>query len=82
MTLNQIYAKIYEFCKRNNLECKKEGKNYFVIFEKNIQESFEVEIIDSSNINQLNIVKFYHRKNTGEKMKEMITKLFIEIFSF
>ena len=82
MTLNQIYAKIYEFCKRNNLECKKEGKNYFVIFEKNIQESFEVEIIDSSNINQLNIVKFYHRKNTGEKMKEIITKLFFEIFSF
>ena len=82
MTINQIYTKLNEFCKKYNLEFKKEGKNYFVIFEKNIKDSFEVEIIDSFNINQLNIIKFFHRKNTGEKMKEMITKLFIEIYSF
>ena len=82
MSLNQIYTKLNEFCKRNNLECKNDGKNYFKVFDKNLQNSFGVEIIDSSNMNQLNIVKFFHRKNTGEKMKEMITKLFIEIFNY
>ena len=82
MSLLQIYEKFYQFCKENNLECKKEGNNKYVIFDKKLLNSFIVEIIDSSSKNSLNIVKFYHGKNIGTKMKEMSTKLFIEIFNF
>ena len=82
MSLLQIYEKFYQFCKENNLEYKKEGKNKYVIFDKNLINSFIVEIIDSSSKNSLNIVKFYHGKNIGTKMKEMSTKLFMEIYNF
>ena len=82
MSLHQIYEKIVQFCKENNLEYKKKGKNNFIILDQNFNNSFIVEIIDSSSKKELNIVKFYQGKNTGVKMKEMSTKLFIEIFNF
>ena len=81
MTLNQIYSKLLNFCKENNLECKNEVKNKLIIFDKN-KNYFWVEIIESTSINTLNIVKFFHKKNTGTKMKELCTKLFIEIFNY
>ena len=79
MTFYQILNKLEQFCKENKLEIKKEGKNNYIIYEKNYNNSFSVELIDSSYNNQLNIVKFYQGKNTGEKMRGISTKLFIEI---
>ena len=63
MSLHQIYEKIVQFCKENNLEYKKEGKNNFIILDQNFNNSFIVEIIDSSSKKELNIVKFYQGKN-------------------
>ena len=76
MSLYQIYEKLNKFCKENNLMFKNNGKNNFVISEKNFKNNFGIEIIESS---PSNIVKFFHGKNTGIKIKEISTKLFIEI---
>ena len=80
MSLNEINVKLNKFCKENKLECKKDGKNKFIIGEKNLIDSFWVEVINSSPFeNRQNIIKFYQGKNTGPKMKEISAKLFIEI---
>ena len=76
MTLYQIYEKLNKFCKENNLMFKNNGQNNFIISEKNFKNNFYIEIIESS---PSNIVKFFHGKNTGIKIKEISTKLFIEI---
>jgi len=79
MTLFQISEKLNKFCKENNLIFKKDGIYNFIISTQNNKSSFSVEITHSS---PLNIVKFFHGKNTESKMKEIITRLFIEIANF
>ena len=79
MTLYQISEKLNKFCKENNLVCKKDGIYNFIISTQNNKSSFSVEITHSS---PLNIVKFFHGKNTESKMKEIITRLFIEIVNY
>ena len=79
MTLYQISEKLNKFCKENNLICKKDGIYNFIISTQNNKSSFSVEITHSS---PLNIVKFFQKKNTESKMKEIITRLFIEIVNY
>jgi hypothetical protein len=79
MTLYQIWDKLVKFCKENNLNCQKEGLYNFIISTRNNQNYFKVEI---THLSPLNIVKFFHGKNTESKMKEIITKLFIQIVNF
>ena len=79
MTLYQISEKLNKFCKENSLICKKDGIYNFIISTQNNKSSFSVEITHSS---PLNIVKFFHGKNTDSKMKEIITRLFIEIVNY
>ena len=79
MTLYQIWDKLVKFCKENNLNCLKEGLYNFIISTKNNQNFFKVEI---THLSPLNIVKFFHGKNTESKMKEIITRLFIEIVNY
>ena len=79
MTLYQISEKLNKFCKENNLICKKDGIYNFIISTQNNKSTFSVEITHSS---PLNIVKFFHGKNTESKMKEIITRLFIEIVNY
>ena len=79
MTIYQISEKLNKFCKENNLICKKDGIYNFIISTQNNKSSFSVEITHSS---PLNIVKFFHGKNTESKMKEIITRLFIEIVNY
>ena len=79
MTLYQISEKLNKFCKENSLVCKKDGIYNFIISTQNNKNSFSVEITHSS---PLNIVKFFHGKNTESKMKEIITRLFIEIVNY
>ena len=79
MTLYQISYKLEKFCKENNLNYKKEGLYNFIISSKNSQNFFTVEVTHSS---PLNIVKFFHGTNTQNKMKEIITRLFIEIVNY
>ena len=79
MSLYQISYKLDKFCKDNNLICKKDGIYNFIISTKNSLNNFIVEITHSK---PLNIVKFFHGKNTESKMKEIITRLFIEIVNF
>jgi hypothetical protein len=79
MTLYQIWDKLVNFCKDNNLNCHKEGLYNFIISTKNNQNFFKVEI---THLSPLNIVKFFHGKNTESKMKEIITRLFIEIVNY
>ena len=83
MNLYQIYSKIQIFCKQNNLECQNDGHNNFIIKDKNCSNnSFLIEIIDSSQTNQLNVVKFFHGKNISAKMKEIITGILFQISNF
>jgi len=79
MTLYQIWDKLVKFCKENNLNCQKDGLYNFIISTRNNQNYFKVEI---THLSPLNIVKFFHGKNTESKMKEIITKLFIEIVNY
>ena len=79
MTLYQIVNKIDNFCKENNLNYKKEGIYNIKIYTKNFQNFFDVEILHS---NPMNIVKIIRGKNTGNNMKDLITKLFIDIINF
>ena len=79
MTLFQIVNKIDNFCKENNLNYKKEGIYNIKIYTKNFQNFFDVEILHS---NPMNIVKIIRGKNTGNNMKDLITKLFIDIINF
>ena len=79
MTLYQIVNKISIFCKENNLNYKKEGLYNIKIFNKNYQNFFNVEILHSS---PMNIVKIIRGKNTGNNMKDYITKLFLDIINF
>ena len=79
MTLYQIWDKLVKFCKENNLNCQKEGLYNFIISSRNNQNFFKVEI---THLSPLNIVKFFHGKNTESKMKEIITRLFIEIVNY
>ena len=78
MTLYQITNKIDSFCKENNLVYKKEGIYKIIIYNKTGKNFFCVEIAHS---NSMNIVKIFHGKNTGNNMKQIITKLFIDIFN-
>jgi hypothetical protein len=79
MTLYQISEKLNNFSKENYLICKKDGIYNFIISTQNNKNSFSVEITHSS---PLNIVKFFLGKNTDSKMKEIITRLFIEIVNY
>ena len=80
MTLYQITNKINAFCKENNLNCKKEGIYKFKIYNnKNVNNFFNVEIAHST---PMNIVKIIRGKNTGNNMKDIITKLFIDIINY
>ena len=78
MTLYQIINKIDAFCKENNLNYKKEGIYKIKIY-KNIHNFFRVEIVHST---PMNIVKIIRGINTGNNMKDIITKLFIDIINF
>ena len=78
MTLYQITNKIELFCKENNLVYKKEGIYNIIIYSKNRKNFFNVEIVHST---PMNIVKIFHGKNTGNNIKDIITKLFIDIFN-
>ena len=78
MTLYQITNKIDIFCKENNLVYRKEGIYNIIIYNKNRKNFFNVEIMHST---PMNIVKIFHGKNAGNSMKDIITKLFIDIFN-
>ena len=82
MNIYQIYEKLQLFCIENNLKCINKGKNNFMILDKNMGDSFMVEIIDSSQTSKMNIVKFSHGKNTSAKMIEIITKILFQISNF
>ena len=82
MNIYQIYEKLQLFCIENNLKCINKGKNNFMILDKNMGDSFMVEIIDSSQASKMNIVKFSHGKNTSAKMIEIITKILFQISNF
>ena len=79
MTLYQISNKIEIFCKENNLIYKKEGIYNIKIYDKNYHNFFSVEIAHS---NPMNIVKIIRGKNTGNNIKDFITKLFIDIINY
>ena len=79
MTLYQITNKIEIFCKENNLNYRKEGIYNIKIYNKNNINIFNVEIVHST---PMNIVKIFHGKNTGNNMKDIITKLFIDIVNY
>ena len=77
MPLIQIYEKIQRFSRENNLIYKNCGKNKCIISEKNLNNYFMIEIIESPLSN--NIIKFFHEKNTGKRIKDISTQLFVEI---
>ena len=79
MSLYQINNKIEIFCKENNLINKKEGIYNIKIYDKNFHNFFRVEIVHS---NPMNIVKIIRGKNTGNNMKDFITKLFVDIINY
>ena len=79
MKLHQIFNKIDNFCKENNLRQKKDNIYSIKIYDQYLKNCFDVEIAHSS---PMNIVKIKHGKNTGNKLKNIITKLFIDIINF
>ena len=76
MTIIQLYEKIQNFCRENNLIFKNIGNNNCIISEKNFNNYFMIELVESSFSN---VVKFFHEKNTGKRIKDISTKLFVDI---